>query len=105
LESNVPNKVFKYIFANKCDLSDARVISQTEGEAYAREHEAEYFETSALNGRGIEKGIRVIAEDLMEHHLLSLNDNSSSIENITFDKEQSETTEKQKSSSSCCAIS
>ena len=49
--------------ANKLDLEECRVIKEDEGRQFAESINATYFETSAMNGRGIESSMRHIAED------------------------------------------
>lgn len=51
--------------ANKSDLEECRVISEEEGRQFAESINATYFETSAMNGRGIESSMRHIAEDML----------------------------------------
>lgn len=113
LERHLPTKVFKYIFANKCDLRDRRAISETEGRDYAASHEASYFETSALTGHGIDFAMHKIAEDLVEYHLLgggpdeaTSRFSTNSIDPQTRDNESNEDSKRTKSNSRfCCTIS
>jgi GTPase SAR1 family protein len=104
LSRHIPNKVFKYVLANKCDLQSSRVISETEGREYALSKEAYYFETSALNGRGIEKAMQTIAENLVEYHLLSSDDSQFTLtSNLEYEDEENK---KEKGTKRfCCNIS
>ncbi|KAI6209991.1 hypothetical protein M3Y96_00279800 [Aphelenchoides besseyi] len=106
MERNVSTRMVNVIMANKSDLASSRVISETEGREYAASKGAIYFETSALNGRGIETGMRTIAEQLLEYHRL----------NSTYDSEKEDTLKRvepqetkerdiKPRSKSCCTIS
>lgn len=59
---------------NKSDLEEFRAITDTEGLQFAERHNALYFETSALSGKGIETAMRTIAEELVAHEKPSAND-------------------------------
>lgn len=50
--------------ANKCDLEKFRAVSEQEGQEFASRHQADYFETSALSGKGIENAMCAIAQTL-----------------------------------------
>eukprot|EP01083_Nonionella_stella_P194406 717093_1 len=50
------------LIGNKSDLSDQREITANQATNYARTHDIEYFETSALNGNNIKDAIYKIAE-------------------------------------------
>ena len=41
------------VVGNKCDLEDAREVPREEGEAFAARAHADFFEVSALEGRGL----------------------------------------------------
>jgi len=49
-----PNVVIA-LAANKCDLEKYRVVSHQEGQAYARDNEMSYFETSAKSAHNVRK--------------------------------------------------
>jgi small GTP-binding protein len=53
------------LVGNKSDLGTSRVVSNEEAEAFAREHELTYVETSALDGTGIETTFHRTAQDLL----------------------------------------
>ena len=46
------------LVGNKSDLEDQRVISKERGENLAKENSMMFFETSALNGNGIEEAFK-----------------------------------------------
>jgi len=54
------NKVVMMLIANKIDLSFSRVVTKEESEAFAREHNMLYCETSAKTKEGIEKAFDAI---------------------------------------------
>jgi len=49
-----PNVVIA-LAANKCDLDQYRLVSQQEGQAYARENDMPYFETSAKTAHNVRR--------------------------------------------------
>ncbi len=54
-----------FLVGNKIDLED-RVISREEAEAFAKEHNLEYYETSAKEGIGINEIFENMAAKLVE---------------------------------------
>ena len=50
-----PRTVLLVLIGNKTDLEEQRVISKERGEKLAKENNMIFFETSALNGNGIEE--------------------------------------------------
>ena len=58
------------LIGNKSDLADRRTVSREEAEDFARIHELQYFETSALNGDGIKEAFIRAATDVL-HRILS----------------------------------
>ena len=55
------------LFGNKCDLTNERAVNHETAEKKAREFNATYFETSALNGQNIEEAFNTLAERIIEH--------------------------------------
>ena len=53
-----PRTVLLILVGNKSDLEDQRVISKERGENLAKENSMMFFETSALNGNGIEEAFK-----------------------------------------------
>ena len=53
-----PKTVQLILIGNKSDLEDQRVISKERGEDLARENNMLFFETSALNGNGVEEAFQ-----------------------------------------------
>ncbi|KAL7074541.1 hypothetical protein ACQ4LE_006466 [Meloidogyne hapla] len=59
------SNIILFIIGNKSDLSGERKVSLQEAIKFAEEQNAKYFETSALNGRGIETAMQAIAESIL----------------------------------------
>ena len=55
-KDNAPNSALLVLIGNKSDLEEKRVISKDKGKNLAEENDMIFFETSALNGNGIESG-------------------------------------------------
>jgi len=53
-----PRTVLLVLVGNKSDLEEQRVISKERGEDLAKENNMMFFETSALNGNGIEEAFQ-----------------------------------------------
>ena len=53
-----PRTVLLVLVGNKSDLEDQRVITKERGEYLAKENNMMFFETSALNGNGIEEAFK-----------------------------------------------
>ncbi|CAK5076187.1 unnamed protein product [Meloidogyne enterolobii] len=115
------SNILLFIIGNKSDLNGERKVSVQEAIKFAEEQNAKYFETSALNGRGIETAMQAIAESILiesENRSSSSNyfgssfnllpsengeDNEEEIKNNKIIKQQ----KKQKNSFnliSCCSI-
>ena len=67
-KDNAPSSAILVLLGNKSDWEDKRVISKERGENLAKENGMIFFETSALNGNGVEnafhKCIEIIDEKL-----------------------------------------
>ena len=57
-----PSTVLIALIGNKSDLEEQRVITKERGENLARENKMMFFETSALNGNGIENAFKKCIE-------------------------------------------
>ncbi|KAI6240671.1 Ras family protein [Aphelenchoides fujianensis] len=105
---NVPSRLVYIVMANKSDLATARVVSESEGREYAASKGALYVETSALNGRGIELGVREIAEQLLECHRLDSANSETSVapsEQTSRPTPPKDEKKPRASTRSCCSIS
>ncbi|NHJ01389.1 MAG: GTP-binding protein [Candidatus Heimdallarchaeota archaeon] len=59
-------KVPLLVFGNKMDLINQRETSSQEGSAIANEFDSSYFETSALNGTGVEDAFHSLAWKIVD---------------------------------------
>ena len=63
-----PNTVILVLVGNKTDLEESRVIAKERGEILAKENNMLFFETSALNGNGVQeaflKSIEVVDQKI-----------------------------------------
>ena len=64
LQAPSPVVVVVALAANKCDLEQYRVVSAHEGQAYARENELAYLETSAKTAFNVKELFVEIAKRL-----------------------------------------
>ena len=55
------------LFGNKCDLHDTRAVTNEEGQAKAKKFGATFFETSALDGSGVEEAFSLLAQHIVDH--------------------------------------
>ena len=55
-----PRTVILVLIGNKTDLEDQRVVARERGENLAKENNMIFFETSALNGNGIEEAFKKV---------------------------------------------
>ena len=112
-----PRTVILVLIGNKTDLEDQRVVARERGENLAKENNMIFFETSALNGNGIEeafkKSIEVVDQKIRRGYynlsesskqgikkIVSGNDNDNG-ERI-IDKKSLVMGKKQKSDDLCC---
>ena len=54
------------LFGNKCDLLDKTEVEKDEAEEFAKDHQMEYFETSAKENINIENGFKSIIDKAYE---------------------------------------
>jgi GTPase SAR1 family protein len=54
------------IAGNKCDLKDKRSVSERDAEAYAAQVNAEHYNTSAKQGKGIEEAFMALTKRMNE---------------------------------------
>lgn len=57
LERDIP----VVVVANKVDLEDSRIVTQEEGEAWAKENDHLYVESSALTGENVEESYEALS--------------------------------------------
>ncbi|VDM45935.1 unnamed protein product [Toxocara canis] len=71
LERGTTNPLSLMVVGNKNDLSSSRAVSVAEGESFALQQGALFFETSALNGENIQHAMYALAVHLVEHESMS----------------------------------
>jgi len=113
-----PRTVLLVLVGNKSDLEDQRVISKERGENLAKENNMMFFETSALNGNGIEeafkKSIEVVDQKIRSgYYNLSdsgkqgikkiINGNENNGGERIIDKKSLSIGKKQKEDDPCCS--
>ena len=64
-------KIKNIIVANKCDLENKRQISKEEGKELAEKYNFKFYETSALNGKNIDKAFDNLAKMIIDSGNLS----------------------------------
>ena len=88
-----PRTVQLILIGNKTDLEDQRVISKEKGEELARENKMLFFETSALNGNGVEeafkKSIEAVDQKIRSGYY-DLSNNNQGIKKMSNEKEGNE---------------
>uniref|UniRef100_F1LAC1 Ras-related protein Rab2BV n=1 Tax=Ascaris suum TaxID=6253 RepID=F1LAC1_ASCSU len=72
LERGSTSPLLLMIVGNKNDLKSARAVSFAEGEAFALQKGALFFETSALSGANIQRAMYALAQRLVELESTSL---------------------------------
>ena len=82
------------LLGNKCDM-EPRAVSEEQGNKLAEELNVNYFETSALNGNGINEAFESLTKDIMKRKGVD-NGANDSIE-LKNDKKK-----KKKDNSGCC---
>ena len=111
-----PKSVQLVLIGNKSDLEDKRVIETMRGKELAKENKMIFFETSALNGNGVEdafsKTIEVIDEKIRSGFYDMDNLNSQGIRKLKngqevngerkIDKESLAAGKKTKGADNCC---
>ena len=113
-----PRTVLLVLIGNKSDLEEQRVISTERGENLAKENNMMFFETSALNGNGIEEAFRKsieVVDQKIRSGFYNLSDSSKQgIKKITngnennngeriIDKKSLSIGKKQKEDNLCCS--
>lgn len=92
------------IIGNKSDLNNKRTVSIDEGKNFAEENNVSFFETSALNGEGINEVFQYCVKEIVERlesGKMQWDNNSSGIKIGKFpSKDVEETLEKKKTG--CC---
>ena len=67
VEKHAAPGVEKILIGNKSDMKDEKVIDKERGEEVARENNMDFFETSALQGTGINDAFEFIARKIIKN--------------------------------------
>eukprot|EP01125_Pyxidicula_operculata_P019265 TRINITY_DN6973_c0_g1_i1.p1 TRINITY_DN6973_c0_g1~~TRINITY_DN6973_c0_g1_i1.p1 ORF type:complete len:262 (-),score=55.65 TRINITY_DN6973_c0_g1_i1:649-1434(-) len=93
------------LVGNKSDLEESRQISTEDGVSFARKHNINFLETSALNGKNVHKAFQIVLQDI--YILQSKNFNSQrEIPSATSKPvvDLSNSSDKTNESTSCCTF-
>mmetsp|Transcript_12568 Transcript_12568/g.18787 ORF Transcript_12568/g.18787 Transcript_12568/m.18787 type:complete len:207 (-) Transcript_12568:333-953(-) len=61
------SSVFPFVvLGNKCDMTDKRVVSREDAEAWCKENSIPYFETSAKDNTNVEQAFETVAKRALE---------------------------------------
>ncbi|MFW9806734.1 MAG: GTP-binding protein [Candidatus Thorarchaeota archaeon] len=63
---NLDREIPLVLVANKVDLKDSRVVTQEEGEEYAKKNRFFYVESSALTGKNVEEAYANLCQTMIE---------------------------------------
>lgn len=75
------------IVGNKIDRSDYRCIHKLETKQIASQYNAEYIETSVLNGENIDKIIPILINKISEKYFVNMNKEIAGIKVLSYEKE------------------
>ena len=67
------NEIGIVLIGNKSDIED-RIIDKEKGEEKAKEYGIQYYETSALNGNGINEAFEGLAKQILKNYKIKNND-------------------------------
>ena len=83
LVKNYNDKLPTILVGNKIDKDDERIVTEEEGNNLAKENKLEFFETSAYNGKHIEKAFRLMSQKVFNY---LMNESKLSSDNFTLTK-------------------
>jgi small GTP-binding protein len=64
--TNIGKEIPLVVVANKIDLVDSRAVTEEEGQAYAKENDFIYVESSALTGENVEEAYVNLCKTMVE---------------------------------------
>ena len=88
------------IVGNKLDLEESREVSHEEGEKFAKEHNYNFYETSAKTGKNVKEAFFDIFEQLYKKFEDEITGKKSKKENIKIEKGKKNDNNKEKNK--CC---
>jgi GTPase SAR1 family protein len=71
------------LIGNKCDLESSRQVSREEAEAFAKEHNLSFLETSAKSAENVEDAFLKTAEEIQKKITDGTIDMNSEVKNST----------------------
>ena len=74
---NLDKEIPLVVVANKVDLADSRIVTQEEGEKYAKKHDFLYVESSALTGENVEEAYASLCRAMIQESKARANSNES----------------------------
>ncbi len=66
IQTNSYAKIHIVLIGNKSDLAQQRQVSKEEGQAFARNNDLVFFETSAFNSQGVDEAFNEAAKEIYE---------------------------------------
>ena len=95
------NNYVKILVGTKCDCDDQKEIPYKEGQKYAKNNGAIYFETSAKDGTNVEEMFQQLADKL---YTISITDGFGPIDKgkIKLNDKKSKRKKKKKGKGGCC---
>ena len=94
------NEIGIVLIGNKSDIED-RFIDTEKGEEKAKEYGIQYFETSALNGNGINETFEGLAKQILKNYKIKNNDVGSRTISLQSSKPE-DIVENDKKARKCC---
>ena len=94
------NDIGIVLIGNKSDIED-RMIKAEKGEEKAKEYGIEYYETSALNGKGINEAFEGLAKQILKNYKIKNNDAGSRTISLQSSKPE-DIVETDKKKRKCC---
>ena len=94
------NEIGIVLIGNKSDIED-RIIDTEKGEEKAKEYGIQYFETSALNGNGINEAFEGLAKQILKNYKIKNNDVGSRTISLQSSKHE-DIVENDKRARKCC---
>ena len=66
IKLNAPEHTKSIIAGNKCDLEEKREVNKSDGEAFAKEQNINFYETSAKEGTNVNEVFQILANEIIK---------------------------------------
>ena len=100
INMHAASKIIKYLIGNKVDKEDERVVSESEARDLADQYDMKYYESSAMQNKGIDTSIQSIAKEIYANrHSFAI---TSSFVLSPPSKKVTNNGQKNKKNSKCC---